>query len=57
MDQRRFDSLKNNYAHTLYKNNSSILGLTKVSCRFTTSDFTVENPHTETRNYSVTTTL
>jgi len=30
----------------MYKNNRSILGLTKVSYKFTTSDFPAENPRT-----------
>lgn len=38
----------------MYKNNCSILGLTKGRCKFTTSDFPVENPRTQTRNYSYT---
>ena len=28
----------------MYKNNCSILGLTKGRCKFTTSDFPAENP-------------
>lgn len=28
----------------MYKNNYSILGLTKERCKFTTSDFPTENP-------------
>jgi hypothetical protein len=28
----------------MYKNNRSILGLTKGRCKFTTSDFPAENP-------------
>ena len=31
---------------TMYKNNRSILGLTKGRCKFTTSDFPAENPRT-----------
>ena len=31
---------------TMYKNNCSILGLTKGRCKFTTSDFPSENPRT-----------
>ena len=31
---------------TIYKNNSSILGLTKGGCKFTTSDFPAENSRT-----------
>ena len=41
----------------MYKNNCSILGLTKGRCEFTTSDFPAENPRTQTRNYSYTNTL
>ena len=41
----------------MYKNNCSILGLTKGSCKFTTSDFPAENPRTQTRNYSYTRSL
>jgi len=35
---------------TMYKNNCSILGLTKGRCKFTTSDFPAENRsvHNET---------
>ncbi len=36
----------------MYKNNYSILSLTKGSYKFTTSDFPAKNPHTYTRNYS-----
>ena len=32
----------------MYKNNCSISGLTKGRCKFTTSDFPAENPHTHT---------
>ncbi len=39
---------------TMYKNNRSILGLTKGRCKFTTSDFPAENPRIQTRNYSYT---
>lgn len=38
----------------MYKNNRSILGLTKGRCKFTTFDFPAENPRTQTRNYSYT---
>ncbi len=38
----------------MYKNNRSILSLTKGRCKFTTSDFPAENPRTQTRNYSYT---
>ena len=34
------------WAHTMYKNNCSILGLTKGRCKFTMSDFPAENPRT-----------
>lgn len=37
--------VKNTIA-TMYKNNRSILGLTKGRCKFTTSDFPAENPRT-----------
>jgi hypothetical protein len=30
----------------MYKNNCSILSLTKGRCKFTTSDFLLENSHT-----------
>ena len=36
------------------KNNCSILGLTKVSCNFVTSDFPSENPRTQNRNFPYT---
>ena len=32
----------------MYKNNYSILGLTKGSYKFTTSDFPLKNPRTQT---------
>ena len=35
----------------MYKNNCSILDLTKGSCKFATSDFPAENPGMQTRNY------
>jgi len=38
----------------MYKNNRSILGLTKGRCKFTTSEFPMEIPRTQTRNYSYT---
>jgi hypothetical protein len=38
----------------MYKNNCSILGLTKGNFKFTKSDFPMENPRTQTRNYSYT---
>ena len=47
-------SKKNIAVKTMYKNNCSILGLTKGRCKFTTSDFPAENPRTQTRNYSYT---
>ena len=33
----------------MYKNNHSILGLTKGRCKFTASDFSAKNPRTQNR--------
>ena len=35
----------------MYKNNCSVLGLTKGSCKFTKSDFHLENPFIKTANF------
>ena len=35
----------------MYKNNRSILGLTKGRCKFTTSDFPAENPRRQNRTF------